>query len=178
MKEFASALNMIANARAADSIQCSDFSGSKKAISNLIELVRDKEFPGFRIPLLVEGIGPKAIHLLALASNAMYGTALQFTDPARFTFAHGGKNDPSSLVSAKEHEETIRSMELLLQKANIENADKQVAFENLNQIKHHLEHGFEGIQINSEQRKGSVDRIKATWLVSELLVYFFLLQVL
>ena len=128
-----------------------------KWISNFTELVSDKEFVDFESLLLLEGIGPKAIHLLALASNAMYGTALQFTDPAHFPFAHGGKNDPSSLISSKEYEETVRSMEALLEKAKIENADKQIAFQNLSQIKHYLEHGFERVQINSEQRKESIE---------------------
>lgn len=42
--------------------------------------------------LLVRGMGPKAIRALALVSEIVYGTAPSWRDPARYAFAHGGKD--------------------------------------------------------------------------------------
>jgi hypothetical protein len=42
--------------------------------------------------LEVEGVGPKTLRALALASELVYGTPVSTRDPARFSFAHGGKD--------------------------------------------------------------------------------------
>src|SRR6202008_4545731 len=40
----------------------------------------------------IEGVGPKTLRALALASELVHGTAASLRDPARFAFAHGGKD--------------------------------------------------------------------------------------
>jgi hypothetical protein len=40
----------------------------------------------------IEGVGPKTLRELALASELVHGTPATMRDPARFSFAHGGKD--------------------------------------------------------------------------------------
>ena len=46
----------------------------------------------FETLLGMEGVGPKTLRALALASELIYGTPASTRDPARFAFAHGGKD--------------------------------------------------------------------------------------
>src|SRR5436309_711856 len=46
----------------------------------------------FETLLGIEGVGPKTLRALALASELVHGTAASLRDPARFAFAHGGKD--------------------------------------------------------------------------------------
>ena len=41
---------------------------------------------------MLKGMGPRALQSLALVSEVIYGTPTRFEDPARFSFAHGGKD--------------------------------------------------------------------------------------
>ncbi|MER3406917.1 MAG: DUF763 domain-containing protein [Patescibacteria group bacterium] len=58
--------------------------------------------------LLIEGIGPKTIRALSLAVELIYGAKPSFNDPARYTFAHGGKDGTPYFVDRKTYDETIR----------------------------------------------------------------------
>ena len=51
----------------------------------------------FRTLLGMKGVGPKTIRALSLLSEIVYGAEVSTRDPARFSFAHGGK-DPASAV--------------------------------------------------------------------------------
>lgn len=58
--------------------------------------------------LLIEGVGPKTIRALSLASELIYGERPSYEDPARYTFAHGGKDGTPYPVDRKTYDETIR----------------------------------------------------------------------
>jgi len=65
--------------------------------------------------LLIEGIGPKTIRALSLASELIYGAKPSFEDPARYTFAHGGKDGTPYPVDRQTYDETIRIFNKALQ---------------------------------------------------------------
>lgn len=58
--------------------------------------------------LLIEGVGPKTIRALSLVSEVIYGSKPSYEDPARYTFAHGGKDGTPYFVDRKTYDETIR----------------------------------------------------------------------
>lgn len=58
--------------------------------------------------LLIEGVGPKTIRSLSLASELIYGAKPSFDDPARYTFAHGGKDGTPYFVDRQTYDQTIR----------------------------------------------------------------------
>jgi len=52
----------------------------------------EREFSDFASLLLLEKLGPRTLQSLALVAELIHGTPTRFSDPARFSFAHGGKD--------------------------------------------------------------------------------------
>jgi len=61
--------------------------------------------------LLIEGVGPKTIRALSLVGELIYNKPVSRIDPARYTFAHGGKDGTPYPVDRKTYDETIRILE-------------------------------------------------------------------
>lgn len=58
--------------------------------------------------ILIEGIGPKTIRSLSLVSEMIWGAKPSFKDPARYTFAHGGKDGTPYFVDRETYDQTIK----------------------------------------------------------------------
>jgi len=58
--------------------------------------------------LLIEGMGSRTIRALSLVSEVIYGAKPSFEDPARYTFAHGGKDGTPYFVDRQTYDETIK----------------------------------------------------------------------
>jgi uncharacterized protein len=93
--------------------------------------------------LLLEGVGPRAIQSLTLVSEVIHGTPSRFTDPARFSFAHGGKDGHPFPVPLKVYDETINVLKTSIEKAKIESSDKLKAIKQLSVISKRIEQNFE-----------------------------------
>ncbi|HZI23797.1 MAG TPA: DUF763 domain-containing protein, partial [Chryseolinea sp.] len=72
-----------------------------------------------------------------------HGTPSRFTDPARFSFAHGGKDGHPFPVPTKVYDETIQHLKVSVEKAKIGDKEKHDAIKNLTLIAANLEKGFE-----------------------------------
>ena len=57
--------------------------------------------------LLQEGVGPRTLQSLTLVSEVIHGTPSRFSDPARFSFAHGGKDGHPFPVPTSVYDETM-----------------------------------------------------------------------
>ncbi len=57
--------------------------------------------------LLVPGVGARTVRALAMVAEVVHGAPYRFTDPARFSFAHGGKDRHPFPVPLKVYDETI-----------------------------------------------------------------------
>jgi uncharacterized protein len=62
----------------------------------------------FETLLGIEGVGPKTLRALALASELVHGTPATMCDPARFSFAHGGKDGTPFPVDRLTYDKTER----------------------------------------------------------------------
>jgi hypothetical protein len=131
-------------------------SSNLKSLFSVIALAHEKGTEDFESLLLLEGVGPRTIYLLALASNGIYDTSLQFTDPAGFPFVYSGKNDPSSIL-LKEYEEAISDMRALWEKSRMADADESKALQNLTEIATQLERGFEPREMIGNWEKKKVE---------------------
>ena len=69
--------------------------------------------------LLVAGVGARTMRALALVAEVVHGAPCRFTDPARFSFAHGGKDRHPFPVPIKVYDETIRVMKSAVQAARL-----------------------------------------------------------
>jgi hypothetical protein len=69
--------------------------------------------------LLVPGVGPRTIESLALVAEIVHGAPCRFSDPARFSFAHGGKDGHPFPVPLAVYDETIRTLKSAVHKARL-----------------------------------------------------------
>ena len=75
-----------------------------------------KDFPDL---LLTPGVGARTVQALALVAEVLHGAPCRFTDPARFSLAHGGKDRHPFPVPIKVYDETIRVLKSAVQKAKL-----------------------------------------------------------
>ena len=85
----------------------------------------------FEALLAIEGVGAKTLRALALTSELIYGTQASHRDPARYSFAHGGKDGTPYPVDRTAYDKTIDVMRHALNGAKIERAEKVRAFRRL-----------------------------------------------
>ena len=67
--------------------------------------------------LLVEKLGPRTLQSLALVAEVIHGTPCRFDDPARFSFAHGGKDGHPFPVPLKTYDESLNFLRAALDRA-------------------------------------------------------------
>jgi hypothetical protein len=69
--------------------------------------------------LLTPGVGARTVKALAMVAEVVHGAPCRFTDPARFSFAHGGKDRHPYPVPLKVYDETIKVLKSAVQKAKL-----------------------------------------------------------
>ncbi len=69
--------------------------------------------------LLVPGVGARTVRALAMVAEVVHGAPYRFTDPARFSFAHGGKDRHPFPVPLRVYDETIKVMKTAVLKAKL-----------------------------------------------------------
>jgi hypothetical protein len=85
----------------------------------------------FEALLAIEGVGAKTLRALALTSELIYGVSASRQDPARYSFAHGGKDGTPYPVDCQTYDKTIEVMHRALNRANIGRSEKVRAFRRL-----------------------------------------------
>jgi len=85
----------------------------------------------FEALLGTEGVGAKTLRALALTAELVYGTRASQRDPARFAFAHGGKDGTPFPVDRATYDKTIAVMRDALNRAQIGRSEKIHAFRRL-----------------------------------------------
>lgn len=113
-----------------------------KRLGGVLTLAHNTDLKNFEELLMLEGVGPRTIQSLALVSEVIHGTPSRFSDPARFTFAHGGKDGHPFPVPIKVYDETIEVLKNSVEKAKIGNTDKQQALKSLTKVAQQLEKDF------------------------------------
>jgi hypothetical protein len=85
----------------------------------------------FESLLGIEGVGPKTLRALALASELVHGTPAAMRDPARFAFAHGGKDGIPFPVDRITYDRTIEILNKAINRSAIDRSEKVSAFRRL-----------------------------------------------
>ncbi|MGB9857882.1 MAG: DUF763 domain-containing protein [Dictyoglomaceae bacterium] len=85
----------------------------------------------FQDLLLYEGVGAKTLRALALISELVYGKPGSFKDPARFSFAHGGKDGHPYPVDRKNYDKSIEILEKAIKKAQLGRREEVEALKKL-----------------------------------------------
>jgi uncharacterized protein len=81
--------------------------------------------------LLVPGVGARTVLALALVSEVVHGAPCRFSDPARFSMAHGGKDGHPFPVPLNVYDETIRVMRDAVNRARLGRDDALAAIRQL-----------------------------------------------
>jgi len=81
--------------------------------------------------LLLEQLGPRTLQSLALVAEVVHGTPTRFADPARFSFAHGGKDGHPFPVPLRIYDESIAVLRRALDAAKVGDPDKLQGFSRL-----------------------------------------------
>ncbi|RMH05529.1 MAG: DUF763 domain-containing protein [Nitrospirae bacterium] len=87
--------------------------------------------PDFEHLLAVPGVGPKTLRALTLAAELIYGIPASTRDPARFAFAHGGKDRIPYPVDRVTYEQTIDVLQRALDRATLPYSEKTRALKRL-----------------------------------------------
>jgi hypothetical protein len=95
-----------------------------KRLGAILAVAYEREFHDFASLLLLEKLGPRTLQSLALVAEVVHGAATRFSDPARFSFALGGKDGHPFPVPLKTYNETIDVMRRSLEAAKIGHTDK------------------------------------------------------
>lgn len=92
--------------------------------------------------LLLEGVGPRTLQSLTLVSEVIHGTPSRFSDPARFSFAHGGKDGHPFPVPTSVYDETVEVFDKAIRQARLGDKEKSDALKNLSKISQEIEKGY------------------------------------
>ncbi len=79
----------------------------------------------------IVGVGPKTIRALSLLSELLYSAPPSYSDPARFSFAHGGKDGTPYPVDVATYDKTIDVLRKAVNTAKVGNIDKVQAIRRL-----------------------------------------------
>ena len=103
-----------------------------KRLYTILIKTYEKQPQNFESLLGIEGLGPKTIRALSLISELIYDMPPSYRDPARFSFAHGGKDGTPFPVDRKIYDKTIEIMKNAIQSAKIGNTERVEAIKRLN----------------------------------------------
>lgn len=79
----------------------------------------------------IRGVGPKTIRALALISELVYGAKPSYTDPVRYSFAHGGKDGHPYPVNREQYDKSIEVLRKAVNQAKIGRTEKLDAIKRL-----------------------------------------------
>jgi hypothetical protein len=114
-----------------------------KRLGAVLAVAHQQELRDFASLLLVEGLGPRTLQSLALIAEVVHGAPSRFSDPARFSFAHGGKDGHPFPVPLKTYDESLAVLRRSLEAARLGNSEKVQGFKRLDQLTRSVEAGHQ-----------------------------------
>lgn len=95
-----------------------------KRLGAVLAVAYDRQLHEFAELLLTENLGPRTLQTLAQVAEVVHGTPVRFSDPARFSFALGGKDGHPFPVPLKTYDETIGVLRRSVEAAKLGDRDK------------------------------------------------------
>ena len=114
-----------------------------KRLGAVLATAYESENTDFESPLLTPGLGPRTLQSLTLVSEVIYGTPSRFTDPARFSFAHGGKDGHPFPVTTKIYDESIRILGESIEESKMGYSEKSECLYRLEKTARYVEENCE-----------------------------------
>jgi hypothetical protein len=105
-----------------------------RRLGAVLAVAYEREFHDFAELLLLEKLGPRTLQTLSLVAEVVHGTPTRFSDPARFSFALGGKDRHPFPVPLKTYDESLAILQSSLEAAKLGETDKLGGFERLHRF--------------------------------------------
>lgn len=105
-----------------------------KRLGAVLALAYERDLRDFASLLLLENLGPRTLQSLALIAEVVHGTPTRFSDPARFSFALGGKDRHPFPVPLKTYDESLSVLRRSLDAAKLGDPDKLDGFKRLDRF--------------------------------------------
>jgi hypothetical protein len=113
-----------------------------KRLGAVLAVAYERQLSDFANLLLLENLGPRTLQSLALIAEVVHGTPTRFSDPARFSFAHGGKDGHPFPVPLKTYDESLSVLRRALQQAKVGHTEKIDGFGRLDRFTRTIEKHF------------------------------------
>ena len=114
-------------------VVCEDFSKSRY-LEKILSKLCDYQPESYERLLAVRGVGPKTIRALALVAEVIYGAKPSYEDPARYSFAHGGKDATPYPVDRETYDRTIATLAQAVAHSNISPYEKDRAIKRITSV--------------------------------------------
>lgn len=105
-----------------------------KRLGAVLAVSYEKQLRDFASLLLLENRGPRTLQTLALVAEVVHGAPSRFKDPARFSFALGGKDGHPFPVPLKTYDETLSVLRRSLHTAKLDRSEKIEGFKRLDSL--------------------------------------------
>ncbi len=114
-----------------------------KRLGAVLAVSYEQQLRDFASLLLVENLGPRTLQTLALVAEVVHGAPSRFADPARFSFALGGKDGHPFPVPLKTYDESLSVLRKALDAAKLGHTEKVDGFKRLDELVRRVEERFE-----------------------------------
>jgi hypothetical protein len=95
-----------------------------KRLGAVLAVAYERDLRDFASLLLLENLGPRTLQSLALIAEVVHGAPTRFADPARFSFAHGGKDGHPFPVPLKTYDESLGVLRRSLDSAKLGHSER------------------------------------------------------
>ena len=114
-----------------------------KRLGAVLAVSYERQLRDFASLLLVENLGPRTLQTLALVAEVVHGAPSRFSDPARFSFALGGKDGHPFPVPLKTYDESLGVLRRALDAAKVGHTEKVDGFRRLDLLVRRAEERFD-----------------------------------
>lgn len=116
-----------------------------KRLGAVLAVAYDRQLHDFAELLLTEQLGPRTLQTLAQVAEVVHGAPARFSDPARFSFALGGKDRHPFPVPLKTYDETIHVLQRAVEAAKLGKTDKIEGMKRLDRFVRSVEQQLEPV---------------------------------
>ncbi len=114
-----------------------------KRLGAVLAVSYERQLRDFASLLLTENLGPRTLQTLALIAEVVHGAPSRFSDPARFSFALGGKDGHPFPVPLKTYDESLGVLRRALNAAKLGHTEKVDGFRRLDKLVRRVEQQYQ-----------------------------------
>ncbi len=93
-------------------------------LDKILRKISDENPKSYEQLVATEGVGARTIRAISLVSEVIYGAKPSYEDPARYSFAHGGKDAIPYAVEKEVYDKTIETIRNAVKKTKLSPLDK------------------------------------------------------